>query len=100
MTNETINYLREQRKRHLEAIESINRKADEFLKQYQKAVDIEIQGVEYCEDVLSQAGVPFEEHTDTAENAEETAVEGDVVELVEEYTDDDCVANDGATDAQ
>lgn len=45
--------------------------------------DIEIQGVEYCEDVLSQEGVPFEED-ETSENDEETAVEEEPVEEVQE----------------
>ena len=84
MDKTTIDYLREERQRHLDEIRSIQHKAEVFAQQYQKALDIEIQGVEYIENTLTQAGVPVEE---------------EVEELAEEQSNDDCGENDGATEA-
>lgn len=81
MNQTTIDYLRAERQRHLDEIRSIQHKAEVFARQYQKALDIEIQGVEYIENTLTQAGVPIEE---------------EVEELAEENPNDDCGANDGA----
>lgn len=83
MDKTSIDYLRKQRKRHLEAIMTIQQNAEIFLQQYQEALDAEIQGVEYCEQTLTDAGVPVEE---------------EVEELAEETPNDDCGANDGATE--
>ena len=84
MEQTTINYLREQRQRHLDAINAIQHKAEVFAQQYQKAIDVEIQGVEYIENTLTQAGVPIEE---------------EVEELVDEQPNEDFGANDETTEA-
>ena len=67
MDKTSIDYLRKQRKRHLEAIVAIQQNAEIFIQQYQEALDAEIQGVEYCENTLSEAGIPIEEDTPETE---------------------------------
>lgn len=61
MEQNDINYLREQRQKHLREIQDIQRRAELFMAQYQNALEHEIHGVEYCERTLTEAGVPIEE---------------------------------------
>ena len=83
MEQTTINYLREQRQRHLDAINAIQHKAEVFAQQYQKAIDLEIQSVEYIENTLTDAGVPIEEEP------EEITVVNEVEEVKDGLDDEE-----------
>ena len=99
MEQKDIEYLREQRKNHLATIADIQRRAELFMKQYQTALEHEINGVEYIEKTLNEAGVPIEEPQETAEIEQEISIVEPVEELAEKTTNVEYSENESATEA-